>query len=418
MSPGDCVLQDETFFGMFFDTWKLELPGARRVTFDLSSEDFFPSLLIYDSTCARKASCVPSDVNPRCAVLDLAPGTYYLLPGSLGIEPETGAYELGVSCTDITFCQDCVVGPISCGRSIHGFLANRPCRFDEDSGSIDIYELELPEAMPLEINLSAEFSSRLVLRDAECVPVEGPLCAPGSQDQSLICDLPAGRYFIGANATTPGSIGQYTLSVSSPDCNACSSCQAGTVSCGTPVTGTLEPGDCAFEGGALLDVWTLELAELREVVITAAATGFDPVLRLLDASCSVAAENDDCDPGMLNACLRQSLPPGTHSIAVMSSSPGASGDYSLRVSCGAPQPGWPMHSPEEIGIDDFQSSRSPEKKYRTTPLRGLFARFKGGFYHDGRFATLTDVIDHYDGFFKLKLSGDDKKDLLEYLKSL
>jgi hypothetical protein len=82
------------------------------------------------------------------------------------------------------------------------------------------------------------------------------------------------------------------------------------------------------------------------------------------------------------------------------------------------EPGWPMHTAEEIGIDDFQASRSPDKRYRTTPLRGLFARMKGGFYHDGRFATLDAVIDHYDRHFNLKLTPDQKKELVEYLKSL
>ena len=43
---------------------------------------------------------------------------------------------------------------------------------------------------------------------------------------------------------------------------------------------------------------------------------------------------------------------------------------------------------------------------------------RGGFYHDGRFATLPDVIEHYDGFFKLRLTDREKRDLTEYLKSL
>lgn len=77
-----------------------------------------------------------------------------------------------------------------------------------------------------------------------------------------------------------------------------------------------------------------------------------------------------------------------------------------------------MHKPQEIGIDDFQANRSPEKRYRTTPLRGLFVRAKGGFYHDGRFATLDEVVAHYDNTFGLKLADSDKADLVEYLKSL
>jgi hypothetical protein len=82
------------------------------------------------------------------------------------------------------------------------------------------------------------------------------------------------------------------------------------------------------------------------------------------------------------------------------------------------EPGWNMHTPEEIGIDDFQSSRSPDKRYRTTPLRGLFTRTKGGFYHDGRFSTLLDVVNHYDSLKGLSLTPAEKKDLVEYLKSL
>ncbi len=77
-----------------------------------------------------------------------------------------------------------------------------------------------------------------------------------------------------------------------------------------------------------------------------------------------------------------------------------------------------LHTAEEIGIDDFEAKRSPTGKYRTTPLGGLFTRAKGGFYHDGRFATLNDVVNHYDTHFKLKLSPAEKHDLAEYLKSL
>ena len=82
------------------------------------------------------------------------------------------------------------------------------------------------------------------------------------------------------------------------------------------------------------------------------------------------------------------------------------------------EPGWNAHKPSDIGIDDFQSNRSPDKTYRTAPLRGLFAHMKGGFYHDGRFPTLSDVVNHYDGFKRLGLSQQEKGDLVEYLKSL
>ena len=92
------------------------------------------------------------------------------------------------------------------------------------------------------------------------------------------------------------------------------------------------------------------------------------------------------------------------------------------ASCHVPplytEPGYNMHTAEEIGIDDFQASRAPDQRYRTAPLRGLWTHTRGGFYHDGRFATLGDVIAHYDGTFGLGLTDGERADLEQYLRSL
>jgi cytochrome c peroxidase len=77
-----------------------------------------------------------------------------------------------------------------------------------------------------------------------------------------------------------------------------------------------------------------------------------------------------------------------------------------------------MHTGAEIGIDEFQASRAPDQRYRTTPLKGLWTHQTGGFFHDGRFATLLDVVNHYDTFFNLGLSATQKDQLVEYLKSI
>jgi hypothetical protein len=85
------------------------------------------------------------------------------------------------------------------------------------------------------------------------------------------------------------------------------------------------------------------------------------------------------------------------------------------------EPGYNLHTAEEIGVDSFQADRGPDRRYVTTPLRALFDMkkiHKGGFYHDGRFATLADVVEHYDDHLKLHLSAEQKKDLIEYLKSI
>jgi hypothetical protein len=91
------------------------------------------------------------------------------------------------------------------------------------------------------------------------------------------------------------------------------------------------------------------------------------------------------------------------------------------------EPGWNLHTPAEIGIDSFQADRSPDGVYKTMNLAGVFVREnslfmspanKGRYYHDGRFATLLDVVNHYNTRFSLGLTDQEKRDVVEYLKSL
>jgi hypothetical protein len=100
------------------------------------------------------------------------------------------------------------------------------------------------------------------------------------------------------------------------------------------------------------------------------------------------------------------------------------------------EPGWNQHTPGEMKIDGFEARRAPASinaqghpvhGYRTMNLAGIFVRErglfmfprdKGGFYHDGRFKTLRDLINSYDDRFNLSLTNQEKHDLVEYLKSL
>ncbi len=86
-----------------------------------------------------------------------------------------------------------------------------------------------------------------------------------------------------------------------------------------------------------------------------------------------------------------------------------------------------MHPGSDIGIDNFEADRAPDHVYKTMNLAGIFVREnglfmsasnKGRFYHDGRFATLMDVVNHCNKRFSLGLTQQEKQDLIEYLKSL
>lgn len=97
---------------------------------------------------------------------------------------------------------------------------------------------------------------------------------------------------------------------------------------------------------------------------------------------------------------------------------GAAGCASCHVPPLYTEPGYGMHTAEEMGIDDFQAKRSPDELYRTAPLKGLWSHTEGGFYHDGRFQSLEEVIQHYNELFALDLDEQEVNDLVQFLLSL
>jgi mono/diheme cytochrome c family protein len=75
-----------------------------------------------------------------------------------------------------------------------------------------------------------------------------------------------------------------------------------------------------------------------------------------------------------------------------------------------------LHAPDETGSDPVLAERATTGKYRTTPLRGAWQH--PPYFHDGSAATFDDVVERYDGHLALELSDEQKRDLVEYLKSL
>jgi len=82
------------------------------------------------------------------------------------------------------------------------------------------------------------------------------------------------------------------------------------------------------------------------------------------------------------------------------------------------EPGWNLHQPTDVCIDSFQADRGPDHRYRTSPIGAISTHFKGGFYHDGRFADLNAVVNHYNTCMNLGLTDGEKGDLVQYLISL
>ena len=75
-----------------------------------------------------------------------------------------------------------------------------------------------------------------------------------------------------------------------------------------------------------------------------------------------------------------------------------------------------LHDPSETGMDPRYAARTTQKRYRTTPLRALWQH--PPYFHDGSAPTLVDVVNHYDTARNLRLTDQQKRDLVEYLKTL
>jgi mono/diheme cytochrome c family protein len=75
-----------------------------------------------------------------------------------------------------------------------------------------------------------------------------------------------------------------------------------------------------------------------------------------------------------------------------------------------------LHPPSETGMDAGYAVRTANKAYRTTPLRGLWQH--APYFHDGSAATLKDVVAHYNRVRNLRLTPEQERDLVEYLKTL
>jgi mono/diheme cytochrome c family protein len=75
-----------------------------------------------------------------------------------------------------------------------------------------------------------------------------------------------------------------------------------------------------------------------------------------------------------------------------------------------------LHLPSETGMSAAYAERTTQKKYRTTPLKGLWQH--PPYFHDGSAADVDAVVAHYDQTLSLGLSTQQKADLAQYLKSL
>lgn len=73
------------------------------------------------------------------------------------------------------------------------------------------------------------------------------------------------------------------------------------------------------------------------------------------------------------------------------------------------------HSMHDLKVERFYKGR-PEGPIKTFPLRGI--KDSPPYFHDGRLLTLEDTVEFFDIILDTKLSAEEKKDLVVYLRAL
>jgi hypothetical protein len=334
LAATDCVLND----GSFFDVYSLDLPGGAAVDIRLNA-GFDTFLFLVDAGCgvlATNDDCPGAGLNSCLLGINLPPGGYFLVANSFagGV---TGDYTLSVECGKaFIVCEDCPLADIACGDTVMGDLADTDCTLPSDGSFLDMYRLELAAPTQLTVSMTAGFDTFLFLFDGACA-VAAADDDSGEGLNSLISDVfGPGTFFIGANSFAPGDTGPYTLSVMcSEPVIVCEDCPLADIACGEMVMGDLAATDCTLPAdGSFLDLYRLELAAPTQLTISMTA-GFDTFLFLFDGACAVAAADDNSGEG-LNSLISGAFGPGTFFIGANSFAPGATGPYTLSVTCGEP----------------------------------------------------------------------------------
>jgi hypothetical protein len=98
------------------------------------------------------------------------------------------------------------------GQPANGTLALGDCEFSLDNSYVDIYEVTLPAAGTIQIDMtSGDLDSYLGLFDGGGIFLAEDDNSGGGQNARIVRQVPAGKYRIWANTTTGNTSGAYSL---------------------------------------------------------------------------------------------------------------------------------------------------------------------------------------------------------------
>lgn len=312
----DCLIA----WGGIADNWSLDLASERKLRLELSSPAWDGHLMIQDT---RGDIFWGADTYGRdvATIETLVPaGAWTVVVGSPD-EDSRGSYELKVD-----VAPPCTPGTdLALGETVTGELSPGDCLLDGWAPA-DSFALVIDRETQVDLLLkSPDFEPFLILRDDRGLDVATGYGMNQNGRASIQTSLAPGRYALLVVGFGSPAAGTYSLTSSEVDCG-----DPTRIVLETPITGTLQSGDCLRAGGAYQDVYELVLANDSPVQIDVKSGAFDAFVVLKDASGSVVEQNDD-GGSSVDARIVRTLTAGTYEIVASAFAAGMTGAYEVSV---------------------------------------------------------------------------------------
>ncbi len=361
LSTSDCRmldLQRPSSNAAFVDRYRVTTTQRGVLTLELGSQDFTPTLVVYDSRSRWLASGTGSTRASAQVMVSLEAGAYMVFASSVG--SRTGAYTLRSSLRPMA--SACPVIEVAAGATVSGSLAETACRVldlaapSSNTAYVSQYRVTAPRRGVLTVEVEASsFDPAVRLNDAELRSIAWSYGRRGTVTRA-VATVDAAPYIVYVSSSGTGAFTLRTTfrEVSAPDC------AARPISLNESMAGSFEHGGCRRKeivpsttpagDYTYAAQYALTVAERGVLSAEMDASAFRPLIVLYRPDFSVAAQSAfSVSAG--GARLSAKVVPGQYVILAgeYNSDSVTAGAFTLRTSF---QPAPPPCAVKEIGLEE------------------------------------------------------------------
>jgi hypothetical protein len=314
LGSGSCTLPD----GSAFDGYQLTLYGTGTVDVAIQATGFTPLLILRTSDGHAIASnSTPDDSGVvHLTVPEVGSDTYTLVASVSSPDQAGGAYSLNSTFT-VDSGESCVsLATLGPAQLYNGSIDTASCNFNlpgrEDAALFNYYQVHLdsPGAVQASID-SADFSSLLLLLDADGNAIADDLDSGGAGTPLIRQQLPAGDYLlIIFNEDSFG--GSYALNYQFA-AGPASVCPVTGIDSGNQMTGILAGSSSCKDSVFLSDAYKLVLPDDGTVNLSLSSPDFSTFLDLHDAKDSELTWGTQSSDGSASF-ITADMPAGTYYV--------------------------------------------------------------------------------------------------------